>query len=128
MGFVVVSLNIFQIFQPKKDIVQTSDTSTASSPLMDTQRTLGVLLGLQAAYQARGTHRSPEEEEYHEWLKSEFFAGGLQVLQPKNQFEEEKGESRGSASGGTTPGKYKYEETDSFHMHTCNSIYCVLPV
>lgn len=91
-------------FQPQKDIVQTSDTSTASSPLMDTQRTLGVLLGLQAAYQARGTRRSAEEEEYHEWLKSEFFAGGLQVLQPKNQFEEEKGESRGSASGGTTPG------------------------
>ena len=74
---------------------------------MATQRTLGVLLGLQAAYQARGTRRSPEEEEYHEWLKSEFFAGGLQVLQPKNQFEEEKGESRGSASGGTTPGNMK---------------------
>ena len=51
------------------------------------------------------------------------------MLQPKNQFEEEKGESRGSASGGTTPGKYKYEEkTDSFHMHSCNRIYSVLPV
>nr|XP_022328228.1 E3 ubiquitin-protein ligase HERC2-like isoform X2 [Crassostrea virginica] len=98
------SFYVGQYLDPKKDIVQTSDTSTASSPLMDTQRTLGVLLGLQAAYQARGTRRSPEEEEYHEWLKSEFFAGGLQVLQPKNQFEEEKGESRGSASGGTTPG------------------------
>lgn len=99
--------------KPKKDIVQTSDVSTASSPVMDTQRTLGVLLGLQAAYQARGTSRSPEEEEYHDWLKSEFFAGGLQVLQPKNQFEEEKGESRGSASGGTTPGKLKFV----LHIH-----------
>ncbi|XP_065932279.1 E3 ubiquitin-protein ligase HERC2 isoform X6 [Magallana gigas] len=98
------SFYVGQYLDPQKDIVQTSDTSTASSPLMDTQRTLGVLLGLQAAYQARGTRRSAEEEEYHEWLKSEFFAGGLQVLQPKNQFEEEKGESRGSASGGTTPG------------------------
>ncbi|XP_061183765.1 E3 ubiquitin-protein ligase HERC2-like isoform X1 [Saccostrea echinata] len=98
------SFYVGQYLDPKKDIVQTSDTSTASSPLADTQRTLGVLLGLQAAYQARGTPWSAEEEEYHDWLKSEFFAGGLQVLQPKNQFEEEKGESRGSASGGTTPG------------------------
>lgn len=71
---------------------------------MDIERTLGMLLGLHAAYLAHSTALSQEEVEYNHWLQSQFFAGGLQVLQPKNPFEEEKGESR-TPSCTTTPGK-----------------------
>ena len=92
------------LLQPEHDIVQTIDTSTVSSPLMDTERTLGVLLGLMAASQARSTPLSAAEQEYQHWLGSEFFAGGLQTLQPQNPFEEEKGESRTPSSCTTTPG------------------------
>ena len=71
---------------------------------MDVERSLGMLLGLHAAYQARSTPLTQEEQEYNHWLQSQFFAGGLQVLQPKNTFEEEKGESRTPSSCTTTPG------------------------
>ncbi|KAK3100706.1 hypothetical protein FSP39_024049, partial [Pinctada imbricata] len=93
-----------QYLDPAKDIVQTTDSSTASSPLMDVERHMGMLLGLHAAYQARSSPLSQEEREYQHWLQADFFMGGLQVLQPKNHYEEEKGESRSSASSNTTPG------------------------
>ena len=82
------------------------DTSTISSPLMDVERMLGFLLGLHASSQARSTPISTEEVEYDHWLNAEFFAGGLQVLQPQNPFEEEKGESRTPSSCTTTPGEW----------------------
>ncbi len=72
---------------------------------MDTERTLAMLLGLQACSQARSTPLSPQEEEYQHWLEADFFAGGLQVLQPQDPFEEEKGESRTPSSCPTTPGE-----------------------
>ena len=81
------------------------DTSTASSPLMDAERTLGLLLGLHAAQQARSSPLSLEEQDCSHWLQSDFFRGGLQLLQPRNPFEEEKGESRTPSSSVTTPGK-----------------------
>ncbi|KAL5011340.1 hypothetical protein ScPMuIL_009891 [Solemya velum] len=92
-----------QYIDPEKDIVQMVDTSTASSPLMDTERTLAMLLGLHTAQQVCSTPLSQEEQEYNHWLQSEFFSGGLQVLQPQNPFEEEKGE-RTPTSCTTTPG------------------------
>ena len=97
--------NIY-FFQPEHDVVQTMDTSTISSPLMDVERMLGFLLGLHASSQARSTPISTEEVEYDHWLNAEFFAGGLQVLQPQNPFEEEKGESRTPSSCTTTPGEW----------------------
>jgi E3 ubiquitin-protein ligase HERC2 len=72
---------------------------------MDTERTLALLLGLHAYSQARSTPLSLEEEEYKHWLDAPFSQGGLQVLQPQNPFEEEKGESRTPSSCTTTPGK-----------------------
>lgn len=87
------------------------DASTASSPLMDTERTLAMLLGLHAAQQARSTTLSQEETECSEWLGSDFFRGGLQLLQPRNPFEEEKGESR-SSSVTTTPGAGALSSSD----------------
>ena len=90
--------------QPAHDVVQTTDTSSVSSPLIDAERTLGSLLGLHASSQARSTPLSVEEQEYSHWLESEFCQGGLQLLQPQNPFEEEKGESRTPSSCTTTPG------------------------
>lgn len=92
-----------QYVEPEKDIIQLIDTSSTSSPLIDAERTLSLLLGLHAAQQARSTPLSQEELEYSNWLESDFFKGGLQLLQPRNPFEEEKGESR-SSSVTTTPG------------------------
>ncbi|XP_052077229.1 E3 ubiquitin-protein ligase HERC2-like isoform X2 [Mytilus californianus] len=98
------SYYVGQYLDPEKDTVQSTDRNTASSPLMDVERTLGMLLGLHASYQARSTPLSQEEHEHDHWLKAEFFAGGLKVLQPNNQFEEEKGETRScSTTPGTTP-------------------------
>ena len=77
-----------------------------SSPLMDAERTLAVLLGLHASVQARSTELSTEEVEYHHWLEAKFFRGGLQVLQPQDPFDEEKGESRTPSSCPTTPGNF----------------------
>jgi len=85
-------------------VVQTTDTSTLSSPLLDTERTLGFLLGLHALSQTHSTSPSLEEQEYKRWLEAEFFTGGLQLLTPQNPFEEEKGESRTPSSCTTTPG------------------------
>lgn len=83
---------------------------------MDTERTLGLLLGLHAGYQANSTTLSVEEQEFEHWLKSEFFAGGLQVLQPQNPFEEEKGESRTSSSCTSTPGETFFFFSKSCHI------------
>ena len=92
--------------QPEHDVAQATDTSTMSSPLMDAERALGLTLGLHAACQAHSTPLSPEELENQMWLQSKVFAGGLQVLQPTDPYEEEKGESRTPSSCTTTPGEF----------------------
>lgn len=74
-----------------------------SSPLMDTERHLAVLLGLMFRGQACSTCLSVDELECLRWLNLPFFSGGLQILQPQNPFEEEKGESRTPSSCTTTP-------------------------
>ncbi len=102
----MLGLRLCYLLQPEHDIVQMTDTSTMSSSLMDTERALGLLLGLHASSQARSTPLSTEEDEYKHWLESEYFAGGLQLLQPQDPFEEEKGESRTPSSCTTTPGWY----------------------
>ena len=53
-----------------------------------------------------GTDLQPEETQCKNLLNSVIFSGGLQVLQPANPFDEEKGEAR---SSGSTP-------TDSGHI------------
>ena len=70
--------------------------------------TINFQLFLQASSQARSTLLSAEENEYQHWLESDFFAGGLQLLQPQDPFEEEKGESRTPSSCPTTPGMNEY--------------------
>lgn len=75
-----------------------------SSPLMDAERTLGMLLGLHAAEQVRSSPLAAEEMECGEWLQADFFSGGLQMLQSHNTFDEEKGETRTPSSSTNTPG------------------------
>jgi len=71
---------------------------------MDTERNLATLLGLIFRGEARSTDLSANEEDCSQWLSQAFFAGGLQLLQPQNPFDEEKGESRTPSSCTTTPG------------------------
>ena len=95
--------NVLCHSQPEKDIVQSMDSSSMSSPLIDAERTLGTLLGLHAAEQVRSTPLAAEEVECGDWLQADFFCGGLQVLQPHNSFDEEKGETRSPSTN--TPGE-----------------------
>ena len=81
-----------------------ANCSLPSPPLMNTERSLAILLGLHAHYQLQSTALSAEELQYSHWLQSEFFAGGLQTLHAQNPYEEEKGESRTPTSCATTPG------------------------
>lgn len=71
---------------------------------MDTERSLAALFGLIFRGEARSTELSANEEDCSRWLSQAFFAGGLQLLQPQNPFDEEKGESRTPSSCTTTPG------------------------
>ncbi|KAK6172413.1 hypothetical protein SNE40_016067 [Patella caerulea] len=89
-------------YQPPRDIHRPENF--VYSPLIDTERTLATLLGLHAAEQARSTVLSAEEQESKQWLQAEFFCGGLQLLQPHNSYDDEKGESRTPSSCTTTPG------------------------
>lgn len=49
--------------QPDQEVITTPDLSTLSSPLIDTERNLGLLLGLHASYLAMSTPLSPLEIE-----------------------------------------------------------------
>jgi len=96
-------LKFSSCFQPSAEVIKSGEDLYVTSPLMDTERTLALLLGLHAAFLARSSPMSSEEADCAEWLRSDLFRGGLQLLTPRNPFEEEKGESR-SSSVTTTPG------------------------
>lgn len=68
------------------------------SPLFDAERTLAYLLGLHAYWLTEGTPLQEPEKEAKEWLNAGFLQGGLQILQPPNPYEEEKGEVRSATS------------------------------
>lgn len=71
---------------------------------MNTERTLAYLLGLRAGLLQKGPALQPAEIQCKHLLVSPVLSGGLQVLQPSNPFDEEKGEARSSAStAGSTP-------------------------
>lgn len=62
---VALAFNIgtFYHFQPNQETVTTPDLSSLSSPLIDTERNMGLLLGLHASYLAKSTALSPMEIE-----------------------------------------------------------------
>lgn len=73
--------------------------------MIDTERTLAYLLGLCSHNKVIGPPMNPCEIVYSHWLSSTVMHGGLQVSQPPNPFEEEKGEAR-STSAAASPGKF----------------------
>nr|CAD7453258.1 unnamed protein product [Timema tahoe] len=91
--------------EPEQEITQVMDAHSITSPLMDVERNLAFLLGLHAHWLGQSTPLQPAEEgEARRWLNAVFLQGGLQVLQPANPYEEEKGEARSTSStAGTTP-------------------------
>lgn len=71
---------------------------------LESERTLSFLLGLRATLLQKATSLQPAEIQCRNLLRSPVFSGGLQVLQPSNPFDEEKGEARSSTStAGSTP-------------------------
>ncbi|ETN64680.1 hect E3 ubiquitin ligase [Anopheles darlingi] len=65
---------------------------------------LAYLLGLRASILQVGSVLQPAELQCRNLLNSNVLSGGLQVLQPSNPFDEEKGEARSSGStAGSTP-------------------------
>lgn len=104
------------ILQPELELVQTADLTSMSSPLMDTERTLALLLGLYAHYQVHSLPLQPSEKACAKWLGVDLFRGGLQMLQPPNPFEEEKGEVRSTGSATVTPGIVCYSYIDAFRV------------
>lgn len=84
------------------------EKSTKKSALtlthFNSERTLAYLLGLRAGLLQKGPELQPAEVQCRSLMKSVILSGGLQVLQPTNPFDEEKGEARSSAStAGSTP-------------------------
>ena len=75
-------LNLFNLIRVKKALRAIKDKLLRTS----------YLFAITPTEQTR-SHPKTEEECYAgPWLKSKAFSGGLQILQPKNPFEEEKGE------------------------------------
>ncbi|XP_050303138.1 E3 ubiquitin-protein ligase HERC2 [Anthonomus grandis grandis] len=66
--------------------------------LLDCERNLGYLLGLHAFNLRQSLPLKEEETQSRHWITSPFLSGGLQVDQPPNPYEEEKGESRSTNS------------------------------
>ena len=66
------------LFQPDQELALDSALSV-SSPLIDCERTLGLLLGLYACHLAHSTPVTAEEEENERWLASDFFSGGMET-------------------------------------------------
>ncbi|XP_062251671.1 LOW QUALITY PROTEIN: E3 ubiquitin-protein ligase HERC2 [Platichthys flesus] len=96
-----------QYMEPNQETVTTPDLSSLSSPLIDTERNLGLLLGLHASYLAKSTPLSPIELECAKWLQSSIFSGGLQTSQIHYNYNEEKEEDHCTSLGTTTPDKAK---------------------
>ncbi|XP_037935505.1 probable E3 ubiquitin-protein ligase HERC2 [Teleopsis dalmanni] len=70
----------------------------------NSERALAFLLGVVANLLQVGPPLQPAELQCKNTIQTSILSGGLQVLQPSNPFDEEKGEARSSAStAGSTP-------------------------
>ncbi|XP_033111225.1 E3 ubiquitin-protein ligase HERC2-like [Anneissia japonica] len=97
--------------QPEQDVVASKDISSISSPLIDTERTLAVLLGLHCNHQMHSFPLTPNELECRKWLDSELFSGGIQLIPPPpSSMPEDDDTSR--ASGGEPGDGYIQESND----------------
>nr|XP_032812660.1 E3 ubiquitin-protein ligase HERC2 isoform X4 [Petromyzon marinus] len=82
---------------PEQDVVSCVELGSMPSPLADTERALGLLLGLHSAHLACSTPLSAVEVECAEWLQSPLFLGGLQTNPTRYSYNEEKDEDHSSA-------------------------------
>ncbi|GFU31029.1 e3 ubiquitin-protein ligase HERC2, partial [Nephila pilipes] len=95
-------------YDPDLELFQRVDFSNYTSMMTDCERTLAYLLGLATHNEVIGPALKTCEHTYAQWLSSSVMRGGLQVCQPPNPFEEEKGEARSASTAvspvsGTTP-------------------------
>lgn len=85
--------------QPEPDTTQFSiEVTDVCSSLLDTERALSFVLGLHAYRLRQSLDIQAAEDEAGHWLEASFLRGGLQILQPPNPYEEEKGEARSNNS------------------------------
>ncbi|XP_071532835.1 E3 ubiquitin-protein ligase HERC2 isoform X2 [Panulirus ornatus] len=99
----MVSYFVGNYMDPEQEVVQVLDASTLSSPLVDTERALAMLVGVYASCLARGQLATPWELGHEKWISAEFMRAGCQTVQPPDPYDEEKGEAR-TGSSATTPG------------------------
>ncbi|KAK5650580.1 hypothetical protein RI129_001609 [Pyrocoelia pectoralis] len=85
--------------QPEPDIPHIPlDCLNVANTLLDTERHLGYLLGLHAYHIRQSLPLQQPEIASKSWTNLPFLGGGLQVIQPPNPYEEEKGEARSTNS------------------------------
>lgn len=84
--------------EPETSTVGNLDYMHTCSMLLDCERNLGYLLGLHAFNLRQSLPQKDEEVQSKHWITAPFLSGGLQVDQPPNPYEEEKGESRSTNS------------------------------
>lgn len=91
--------------QSEQDLIQESvDCTNVYITLLDTERNIGYLLGLHAHCMRQSLPSQPAEISSSTCLNALFLKAGLQVAQPPNPYEEEKGEARSTNStAGNTP-------------------------
>ncbi|XP_019845780.2 probable E3 ubiquitin-protein ligase HERC2 [Bactrocera dorsalis] len=84
----------------------------------NSERALAYLLGLVVNLLQTGPAQQPAELQCKTIVRSSILRGGLQLLQPSNPFDEEKGEARSSAStAGSTP-----TEPPAHGLNVCGGI------
>ncbi|XP_076028585.1 E3 ubiquitin-protein ligase HERC2 isoform X2 [Oratosquilla oratoria] len=88
---------------PEQEVVQVLDASTLSSPFVDTERALAMVIGMYANSLVQGYPGSQHETDSIKWTSSPFMRAGCQTIQPPDPYDEEKGEAR-TGSSATTPG------------------------
>lgn len=97
--------------QSEQDLIQESvDSSNVYITLLDTERHVGYLLGLHAHSMRQSLPPQQSEISSASCLNAPFLTAGLQVAQPPNPYEEEKGEARSTNStAGNTPTEPKQD-------------------
>ncbi|KAK9875132.1 hypothetical protein WA026_005925 [Henosepilachna vigintioctopunctata] len=105
--------------QPEPDIPYNHlDSLQMCSILLDTERNLGYLLGLHSHNLRQSIPLQQDEINVQEWLNAVFLSGGLQVDQPPNPYEEEKGDSRSTNSTAeNTPTEPRVNITQKSQKH-----------
>ncbi|KAB7494648.1 E3 ubiquitin-protein ligase HERC2, partial [Armadillidium nasatum] len=63
---------------PEQEVVQVLDASTFSSPLVDTERTLAMLIGIYSQALSLGSSYTSSEIEYSKWISADFMQAGCQ--------------------------------------------------